>query len=578
MFSSAATRRFSYDKASLRKDAFAGLQVALLTLPQAMAYALVAGLPLSSGLFAAIFSSLIAVIFSSTRFLVVGPVNTLAILLQTSVSEILYANFRHATAFEKEMLTLQIVAVLAFLVGLFQVLAALFKLGRLTQFVSHSVILGYVWGSTFAVIMSQLYVIGGFSFDKESASLFEKGVYFFSHLDQTQFATLSVGLASLVSILLLKRVDKRIPGALITILLATGVVYFFNAFLLNDTLEGVKLVGSSTEASEVIPTISWPLLDPRILNHIVPVAFALALLGIMETTSYAKSMAAKSGDKFSINQEILSVGMGNLMSSFVGGMPVSVSPSRTSLNFASGAQTKLATVFNVIFVALSVSIFGFVVNLIPLATLGALLIITMLSLNNLNQLCVCLKATYADRFVLLVTFASCLLFSLDMAFYIGVILSIIFYLKKAAAPQLMEYAYEDTGEIKALSPSHLVSNKPIRLIKVEGELFFGAAEVFESSLKAVIEDDSTTKVIILQLKNARDIDATACLALIELNESLKNLGKKLLIAGLTYPVWEVLSVSGVIEKIGKENLFLFEEKNPHQYMQRALERAKFLSS
>ena len=164
-----------------------------------------------------------------------------------------------------------------------------------------------------------------------------------------------------------------------------------------------------------------------------------------------------------------------------------------------------------------------------------------------------------------------------MAFYIGVILSIVTYLKKAALPQVMEYAIHDTGELRSLKPGGQFEPRPIRVIKVEGELFFGATEVFESSLKAVAEDDQATKVIILQLKNARDIDATACLTLIDLYDSLKTAGCQLLITGLTIPIWEVLSISGVVDRIGKENLFLFDEMDPHYYMKKAFERAKYLA-
>lgn len=561
---------------SIKCDFLAGLQVALLTLPQAMAYALIAGLPLSAGLFAAIFSAAIAVFFSSSRYLIAGPINSIAIMIQTSVADILYTSFRDLPDSERQMMAFMIMMQLAFIVGLFQTIAAVFKLGRLTQFVSQPVVRGYMAGSMLAVIFGQMISFTGMPESFGASSLFEKGHRLLTRFDLIDMPTFLTGSFSLMSLILLKRIDKRLPAGLITIVLATSIVYFFNETIISDHLSSVVLIGETAERGSLLPKFTFPHFDFKLINQLFPISFAIALLGIVETTCTAKSMAAKTGQNISINQEILSIGLGNLFSAFTGAMPIAVSPVRSALNFASGAQTRLAGLFNVTLVAAMVSIFAFFVNLIPLATLSALILVTAIHLVNVKQTIVCLKATPQDRYVLLTTFLACLFFSLDVAFYIGVILSITSYLMKAAIPQVVEYAVHDSGELRAIRPVHQMESKPIRVIKVEGELFFGAAEVFENSLKAIAKDDRATKVIILQLKNARDIDATACLTLIDLSDSLKAAGCHLLIAGVTLSLWEVLSISSVVERIGKENLFLFEETTPHLYMQKAFERAKVL--
>ena len=561
---------------TIKCDFLAGLQVALLSLPQAMAYALLAGLPLSAGLFAAIFSSLVAIFFSSSRYLIAGPVNTIAIMIQTSVADILYNGFRDLQDGERQIMALLIVMQLAFLVGIFQTVAALFKLGRLTQFVSQPVVRGYMAGCMLAVMSGQLFTFAGMNIDVSDNSLFEKGRLFLTRMDLIDWPTFLTASLSLTSLILLKRLDSRLPAGLITITLATTILYFYNHTLESHELSSVALIGQSAERSSLIPEFSFPDLDFRMMNQLVPIAFAIALLGIVETTCTVKSIAARTGQRLSINQEILSIGLANLFSSFAGAMPVSVSPLRSSLNLNSGAKTRLSGIFNVIFVVALVSIFAFFVNLIPLASLSAIILVTAVHLVNLKETIICLKATPQDRFVLITTFLACLFFSLDVAFYIGVVLSITCYLRKAAAPHVLEYAVHDSGELCALRPSRQIESKPIRVIKFEGELFFGAAEVFENSLKSVAKDDSATKVIILQLKNARDIDATACLTLIELSNSLKAAGCHLLVAGITHPVWEVLSISSVVDSIGKENLFLFDEMHPHHYMKKAFERAKSL--
>ena len=327
---------------------------------------------------------------------------------------------------------------------------------------------------------------------------------------------------------------------------------------------------------DFLPKLSFPYFDTGIMNELLPVAFALALLSVMEATSVAKSIAANSGQRLSINQEIFGVALGNLVSAFIGAMPISGSAARSALNFTSGAQTRFSAILNAVISGILVFTCWNLIVHVPLAALAALLLYSAANIVNAKQFFLCLKATSADAFVLWMTLLSCIFFSLDIAFYIGVVLSIILYLKKAAIPQLVEYDIDDEGELVNLTFCRVQEHKPIRVIKVEGELFFGAADLFQTTLKSFAEDDTSTKVIILQLKNTRDMDATVCLALQQLHDYLQNSGRQLLCCGITAPIWEVLSHSGVVELIGKENVFLFDERYPQQHMQKAIQRAKQL--
>lgn len=567
----------SYNLVSFRRDLLAGLEVALLTVPQAMAYALVAGLPTSCGVYAAIFSAIAAALFGSSRYLIVGPVNAIAILMQAGTADILYSYYRDLPELEKEALALGIMTQIAWLAGILQLSAALFKLGRFTQFVSHSVIIGYLAGSACAIITNQLFSFTGVASLSGVNSLFEKLYYFSSHLDRVDMPTLALGIGSLFFLILLKKISRRIPSAALTLALA-GLICFLLSFSPYSTFsEPIALLGSSSDAFSLVPLFSWPSFNPGILNQILSTAFAIALLSVIETTCTSKSIAATSGSGIPINQEILSVGVANLVSSCTGSMPVSVSNSRSLLNLHSGAKTRFSAIFGALFVATIVGYLGSIVNLIPLASMAALLFITAWGLIDRKQLLLCLKSTSSDAFVLITTFLACLFLNLDTAFYIGVILSVSLYLKKAAMPQLAEYAIQDTGELRSLDLSEVFIRKAIRVIKVEGELFFGSADIFYTTLKTLAEDDKTTRVILLQLKNARDIDATTCLSLLQLHEYLERANRHLILSGMTHEMWDVMSNSGLIAKIGKENLFVFDEHHPQLYMQKAIFRAKELA-
>lgn len=580
----------NYSWTNFRSDALAGIYVALIALPQAMAAALLAGLPLSCGLYAAIYSVIIAALFGSSRHLIVGPSNAIAILIQLGTAQILFTYYRDLSNFERDIVAVQILTQLTLLVAILQITAAWCRLGRLIQFVSHSVIVGYICAAAIAVVINQLFVFLGISRATGMHSLYESGVYLVTHLDEMQWFAVIIGSGSFLLLMIFKHINPKIPAAVITLALASIVVdllgisslsnhsWLASFYAMESPLPQVLLIGDTGVLSDVIPNVSAPFLNMRIMNGILPVAFAIALLSVMETISVTKSIAASSGQRLSFNQEIFGLGLGNLVSAFTGGMPISGGPSRSILSYQYGSQTRFAAIFNAIFVALILFILGFFITRIPLAALAALLLFTAFKIVNMKQLLVCLKATNSDASVLWVTLLSCLFFSLDIGFYIGVVLSITLYLKKAALPQLMEYDIEQTGELKNLHGSMVDEQRVIRIIKVEGELFFGAADLFQTTLKTIAEDDTSTRVIILQLKNARDMDATACLAIQQLHEYLKGSGRYLIACGMTLEVWEVFSSSGLIEQLGKENLFAFDENHPHLHMLKALSQAKVLAA
>lgn len=571
----------NYNWETLCKDFPAAFAVALLTLPQVMGYSVLVGLPLFCGLLAAIYSSAIAALFGSSRHIVVGPSNAMAILVQSGAAQILFTYYRDLSGADREFAALQVITLLSFLVGVFQILVAVFKLGRLTQFVSHSVIVGYMAGTSIAIIISQLFALFGINRVLGVSSFYERAVYFITHLHEVYWPTATIGISSLILIIALQKIDKRIPASLIAFALAGGVVHYFglndyDVMALDDSRRTL-LVGDIASSFEVVPVLQWPFFDLTIINAALPIAFAVAIVSIMESISVAKSIAASTGQRLSVNQDIFGIGLGNLFGAFFAGIPIAGSPSRSTLNYSYGAQTRFAAILSAALIALILFLFGPLVALIPLASLAGLLLYNVKSILDTRQFFLCAKATGSDAFVLWLTMISCLFFSLDVAFYIGIVVSITLYLKKAAIPQLKEYEIDEFGELHNLDSANPPQvHRQIRVIKVEGELFFGAADLFQTTLKSIAEDDTSTRIILLQLKNARDIDATACLALQQLYAYLKGSNRHLIACGLTWQIWEVLSDSGTVEVIGKENLFVFDERHPHDYMHKALLHAKRL--
>lgn len=569
-----------YSWTSFRSDLVAGLAVALVTVPQAMVYALVAGLPLSCGMLAAVFSSLLATLFGSSRFMVVGPTNAIAILVLYGTQEVLMTYYRDLNGSQLEMMALSILTQLSLLVGIMQIAVAGLKLGRLTQFVSFSVVVGYLVGTVLTVVINQLFGFLGIVPPGNIFSLWGRIVYMFTHIGSVHLPTLLVGLGSLLLFLGLRRIHNRIPAAAIMLCLSSLLVHYLglSSYSVDDVNSGqsfVAVVGDSGELQSIIPTLSLPYFDMGIINKLLPIAFAIALLGILETTLVAKSIAARSGDRFSVNQEILGLGIGNLFSSFIGALPSSGSPTRSTLLYNDGAKSHFGAIFSALWVGFILLLFGDLMVRIPIASLAAILLATAMNIVNTEQFFLCLKATYSDALVLITTLVACLVFSIDIAFYLGIMISITLYLKNAAVPNLVECTFDESGQFVSVHDKHKSSSQ-IRLINVQGELFFGAADIFQSMLKSIAKDDASLKVIILRLKNARDMDATSCLALQQLSEYLRSTNRYLVACGITHENWQVLCDSGTVQSIGKDNLFLFQPNHPQQSLQTALKRARYL--
>ncbi|MDB6081648.1 MAG: hypothetical protein JWO53_920 [Chlamydiia bacterium] len=565
----------SYSWKVLWCDFWAGFAVSLLSIPQALAYSIVVGLPPYCGLMTTIFGTAISALLGSSRQLVTGPNNTTVLLVQTATVGILYKYYSHLQESARSEIALQIIAALMLLIGLFQILSGVFKLGRVIQFVSFPVVIGYILGASFALTSGQLYTFLGIESQGDETTLFEKLRYLALHIQDIHPPTALVGVLSLSVLLTLKKMKFRVPASLTMLVIVTPLVYAFHVEDIPDQAGRVLgVIGDAGRIEAVVPSLQLPLFELRLFNALLPIAFAIALISMLETTSIAKSVAANSGQRLRINQELFGLGASNFFLSFFGALPCSGSISRTIVNYDSGAKTRFAAVFSAICVSVFVAFFGTYIQYVPLSALAALIVGTAMGVVDRKQVKLCLRSTHSDAAVLIITFLSCVFFSLHIAFYIGVVMSIVLYLRKAAIPQVVEYGYNvETEELRPLLESEKHLKRKIRIINIEGELFFGAVDLFQSALKAIAEDDDETKVFVVRLKHVRDFDATAATALKQLYDYLRKSGRYLVVASVPLSVWEVLEKAKLVQYIGRDNLYLFDDQNPQVSIDQALNRA-----
>jgi len=543
-----------YTTGDLRADLPASLTVALMNVPQAIAYATIAGLPPVYGLYASIVLTLICSLLCNSQHLISGPTNAISLVvagaLITAGNPTVQAN------------PLAAVILLTFMVGCIQLGFGLLKVGNLAQFISRSVLIGFTSGAGLLIALNQVPVFLGLTLPPVH-HLLARFSETFRHFNEVNFYALGLGTGTLILLFAGKRWLPRWPTALITMALAGAVVW-----ALDLQEKGVKI---ASELPASLPHFALPFFDLGVLADLAGPAIAIALLGCVESLSIAKSISLFSGQKMNNNQDFVGLGVSHIIGSFFQCMPGCGSFTRSALNFSAGARTRYAGVFCAVWVAILLLLLAPLAKTIPTAALAGLLIYLGIGLINIEHIRSAVFATKSDATVLLLTFFCTLFLHLDTAIYIGVLASLVLFLRKASAPHLVEYNMDDDSMREIRNPADR-EHPEISIIHVEGELFFGAAEMFEEQVRQLARDKNI-RVVILRLKNARHMDATAVHAMDGLHRFLSQDNRLLLVSGAPDDVMRVMHRSGLIDRIGKENVFPAEE-NLTVATRRALLRAK----
>ncbi len=551
-----------YSKKKLRADLLAGATVALVSIPQAIGFALIAGLPPEMVIMSVVVGGFLAAIFSTSHHLVFGPTNSISLLTASAV----------ATLPALGLTSPELALVMAFLIGLFQLGAGFAKLGKLTQFVSRSVVIGY--GTAIGILLAVGQLPHLFGSEVTRGNLLRSLEGTIQHIVALEINgySLAIGVVTLLLFHVLERLARWVPAELLGLVL----ISLFTRWAGLDVL-GVKTIAGEGELAGSLPSfIGMPFGDASVaaVPALLGTALAISILGMLEAISIGKTLAARSGQTFNANQELMAMGVANLGCSVFGAMPGSASFARSAANYQSGALTQVAAISSSVIVLGALFFVAPLINYLPIPALAAHLIRIGLKMINREQLRIAWKATRSDATVLVVTMGSAFLFKLDAAIYIGLGLSVVLFLKKASAPSLVEYGFNEQGQLSQLEPSASRNDSTISIVHVEGELFFGAADLFQEEVRLRAEVENI-RVVILRMKNARHLDATSVMSLLQLHEALKKNGRHLLVSGINPDVERVLRRSGAWAVLGPENIFP-AEANLTMSTKRALQRAKRL--
>ncbi|MGB1453946.1 MAG: SulP family inorganic anion transporter [Flavobacteriaceae bacterium] len=532
-----------YRTSDLKQDLLAGITVAVLLIPQGMAYALIAGLPPIYGLYAALTPQIIYAFLGTSRQLAVGPVAMDSLLVAAGLGTLTLVQ---PTQY------IQMAILLAFLMGAIQLLLGFFRMGFIVSFLSKPVISGFTSAAAIIIGLSQLKNLIGLSLP-QSNQLHKVILALFEVKEPIHLITVIISTVSILFIVFIKKWNRKIPSAIIAVTIGILAVFFFN---LEE--KGVAVVGVIPEG---LPSFQLLNFDSTLIKPLFPIALTLALVAFMEAISVAKAIEEKHDDyKVDPNQELIALGGANMVGSFFQSYPTTGGFSRTAVNNEAGAKTGIAALVSAVLVALILAFFTHWFYYLPKAVLGAIILVAVINLIDF-KFPIRLYKKRKDEFVLLlITFLSTLFLGITEGILIGIVLSILILLYRTSKPH---YAFlgriGKTNYFKNIArfPEETVQRDDLIILRFDAQLFFGNIQYFKELVyKAVEEKQGKLKGFIINARAINYIDSTASEQLYELILALQQRGIRVMIVGAIGPARDLIIRSKIIKILKRQNLFI----------------------
>lgn len=529
-----------------------------------MAYALIAGLPPVYGLYAALVPNLMYAIFGSSRKLAVGPVALDSLILASGLAVM------QLTSVEAYI---GMALFIALLVGLLQLIMGVLKMGFLANFLSRPVVSGFTSAAALVIAVSQLKYLLGVTFESTGTLATLKTLW--RHLPGTNFLDLSIGLVSIGIIVLLKRIHKKLPAAMVVVILGILGIYFFSNQDTNVALLGTIPGGLPHFTMHSFQTPLWTLAFPT--------ALVLAFISFAEAMTMAKAVEEKSNEYYTdANQELRALGISNIIGSFFQSYPANAGFSRTAVNVGEGARTGLASMISAGVVALTLLFLTSYFQFLPKAILGAIILVAVGGLVDLSYPKILFQRR-KDEFVLLVlTFLTTLLIGISQGIIFGILFSLLLLVYRTSKPHFAVLGrIQGTDYFKNVNrfSKDIEIVEDILVLRFDGQLYFVNIEYFKKELyRNIATKGEALKSIIINAEAINYMDSTAVRAVKQIVEDLRAQGIELYIAGAIGPIRDILHISGLADLVGRDNFFVrtveaFEyckNKGPHTAIQRKI--------
>ena len=532
-----------YKSEYLKDDFIAGVTVAVLLIPQGMAYALIAGLPPIYGLYAALTPQIIYAFLGTSRQLAVGPV---------AMDSLLVAAGLGALSIVDSNQYIQMAILLALTIGAIQFLLGLLKMGFIVNFLSKPVISGFTSAAAIIICLNQLRHILGISISQSN-----KIHIFTSALMQSEtpinLHSLIIGIVSIILLILIKGWSSKIPSALVVVVIGICWVTFTH-----QIQPSVAIVGNIPDG---LPNFSFPPLKWEIIKELIPISLTIALVAFMEAISISKSIQEKHKTyEINPNQELLALGASNMIGSFFQSYPTTGGFSRTAVNNEAGAKTGVAALISALIVAIILTFFTDWFYYLPKSVLGAIIIVAVIKLINYKYAIRLYKIRKDEFLVLLFTFIATLFIGITEGILFGIIFSFLLLIYRTSKPH---YAFlgriGSTNYFKNIKrfPDEVVLRDDLIILRFDAQLFFGNIHFFKKLVfDSLNKNPKKVKGFIINARSMNYIDSTAIEQLIDIIEKIQEKGIRVMLVGATGPTRDSVIKSKLINVVKKGNLFI----------------------
>jgi SulP family sulfate permease len=538
----------------LRGDVLAGITTGVLAVPQGLAFALIAHIPPQHGLYAMIVPTIVAALIRSSPFLVTGATNTSALVIGALV-----AGFATGPADAVPMMLL-----ITLVMGVLQVSAGVLRLGVFGRYVSHAVLVGFTLGAATLIFADQLRNVLGIPVES-SPRLVETLEGLVPHLTAADGRAIAIALVTWAIVLASARISRLVPGAMIAIACTALGAW---ALGWEEGASAIRVVG---EVPATLPHVTVPPVSIERLRLVMAASFAIAILGMVEAISIGKALSARAQVKFHANQELFAKGVGNVVGAFFGCMPTSASWTRSAINLQMGSKTRWVGVVAGLTVLVIMLSLGPAARYVPRACLGAIIMWIAVLMVDLESARYVWRWSVADAIVLVMTYVSTLVFEIQYAIYLGVFLSLVLLVRRVGELQIVEMVEVAPRVYREIEIDAETGSSALVLLALEGDLFFGVVEELEEHLSRIAAKGA--RAIVIRMKRAHAIDATAAEALANFAIHFQEKGGRLILCGLKPELHAQVLRSHLGEVLGPENV-LMTDKRHLESLRRAIDKAR----
>ncbi len=543
----------TYDRGNLRPDLVAGATVAVILIPQAIAYALIAELPPQMGLYAGITAAIVGALWGSSNHLHTGPTNAISLLILSIL-------LGSAATDPGELVILA--GLMAVMVGAIQIVLGLARLGALVNFVSHSVIVGFSSGAGVLIAAKQLQHLLGLQFASES--LVETLIELVRHVAGFHMITLVLGTGTILLILGLRVFKPTLPGPLIGMIIAAAAVGFFGL-----DQQGVRIIGDLPQG--IPPITRLPVFDLTMVGKVSTGALAVAAIGLVEAMSIARSLASQSGQRLNSNQEFIGQGLANLATGFLSGYPGSGSFTRSAVIYKAGGKSPMASVFSGMIVLFAMLSVGPLAAFVPRTALAGVLILTAYSMIDQQEIRRILEGTRGDAIIMTITFFGTLFLPIEFAVLFGIFASFAVYLMRTSTPRVRDVLPDD--QFRHFVPRPERNPCPqLGIMDILGDLYFGAVSHVERTIQDHRAAHPEQRFLLLRMQHVNQCDISGIHALESIIRTYRERGGEVYLARVQQHVFRFMRSTHFYEYLGPDR-FLSEDRAIDHLFHRILDPA-----